>query len=174
MCIIVWEYQRCLSQPGWVRDENIVTSIGWEVKTEWYTGLFSQYTVLVSLLSASQLLIEDVPSFMTWLSMPSMWRRSSHILWTFLSFLQCPYLMLQSADYLSLFPTLCPSGLLFMLCFFPQGSLHFPSVIVHSSDFNFIAISFMKLLLSLPTIHFSVFVSLLLFHFGLDYYAFSF
>lgn len=85
MYIIVWEYKRCVSQPGWVRDEeNIVARIGWEVKTEWHTGLFSQCTVLVSLLSASQLLIEDVPSFMTWLSMPSLWRRSSHILWTFL------------------------------------------------------------------------------------------
>lgn len=49
-----------------------------------------------------------------------------------------------------------------MLCFCPQGSLHFPSVLVHSSYFNFIAISFKKLLLSLPTIHFSLFVSFFL------------
>lgn len=84
MYIIVWEYKRCLSQPGWVRWGEHCSQDRVRVKTEWYTGLFSQYTVLVSLLSASQLLIEDVPSLMTWLSMPSMWIRSFHILWTFL------------------------------------------------------------------------------------------
>lgn len=124
--------------------------MGWQV-------YFPKYPILISLLSDSQLLTEDIPSFVTWLSKPSFMGDVSPI---FFGPFSLSYHVLQSNDYL--FLTFAPHFPLQDFCSCFPSTHRAPAFFVSlnpvlPSDFNFITICFIKSFLSLPTIHFSFF-----------------